>query len=335
MNRWFFLLILIVFSDCSDQIKKTKHNALPSSLSFFNNKLKKGLEKDSLAYYVLQLDEINKGHVPDSLQQEFLFAQFRYTYRLGQIDSAISILHHVIGLSDPKVLSAPETKYYISLMNVYYQKNDFLNCLGTSEKAISLFKTDDLKNKGRTYNLRQRSYTALENYSQALKENLLAQEVFEIAKDTSNIINNQIGRASIYFYNQNDLEKALATLKNTTIDISKLSSSINYRFHGTMGSILFEKKLYDQALIAFQKATKYNKERASSNMRHQSLINNYINLSNTYLELNQLEKSNMYIDSVFTLGFEKIGYLNQKAALKTRLQIGIKEPKNLLLRKLN
>lgn len=327
MNKWLYLLYLIVFVGCSDQNKEINFSFSSSPTTFFNNKLKTGLEQDSLTYYAFQLDQINNGYVPDSLRQEFLFTQFRYIYRLGEIDSAINTLQYIISLSEPEVLSNNEAKYYEVLINLYYGKNDFLNCLGTSEKMISLLSKDDIDTKAIIYNYQQRAYTATGNFEQALKANSKVLEAFEISKDTVNIVNSKVGRASIYF-SQNNLDQALKTLQDIKIDISSLTTNIYYQYYENLGTIQYEKGLYKQALTAFLKASDYI-TKTSPNLDKEALINNYNNISCTYLKLGKIQVSSTYIDSAYSLGINTVRHNTQKAILKTKLEIEINKQNNL------
>ncbi|SHJ79333.1 Histidine kinase [Reichenbachiella agariperforans] len=323
MTNWFYLTLFVTFVSCSHH-KTVENTAQVSDLpTHYNNKLKTGLEHDSLQYFALQLSSIIEMDIPDSLKRQYRYVQFRYLYRLGEVDSAIHELRRATDYAEEPHLSERSAFYYRALMNAYYLQNDFLNGLGTAEKMISMLGEQDYKSKALAYNYIQRVYTSMEKHDQSLSANALAYDMFEQAHDTANMMVSKISRASIYF-GQQDLDLALNTLSEINIDLTQLSPNINYQYYGNLGAIQFENHLYSDALQTFHKAAYYI-DLLPANVKTSALINNYLNLSHAYYELDQLDLSSLYIDSVFWYGIDDAHYQNQKEALKKRLEIAIRK----------
>ncbi|MEL7005266.1 MAG: histidine kinase [Bacteroidota bacterium] len=322
MARYFYLLLFLYVLSCSDRGSQGILPGPATKVDELNSKLKNGLGEDSLRFYRQQLLALNKEEMPDSVRAELQYVQFRYLYRLDEKDSAISSLKRATDFSDQGITSDRQALYYRALMNIYYYAGDFLNGLGTAEKMASLLSGTDYKHRALSYNYLQRVNNAMGNYDEALKANSLAKEMFAKAGDTANVMVSQISRAGIYS-SQKKVYDALTTLNNLRGEIVRFSPNINYQYYGNLGAIQYGSEDYKGALFSFHKAL-YYAQLISPRAKKPAVINNYINLSNTYFALNELDSSDAYIDSVFVMGLDNTEYPNQKEALRMKLQLAMK-----------
>lgn len=313
------LLCCLVIIAC----KKEQEVVSPKLPSYFNSKIKKGMSKDSLGFYFKQLKKISKNNLSDSLNAEFHYVTGRYNIRLKKYDSAISNFNKATSFSKKRIKDNREVLFFRALMDTYYSfKNDYLNGEGVNEKLHSLLDEKDYKNRAYVYGFRENVKAALNQFEEALIANDSAATMYLRAGDTINYTMSKISRSSIYSSLGNQ-EKAIKELFEARKYEESLKNTGKYQLYGTLGFYLFYNKSYNKAIQAYRKSLSISKKLPSS-LAKTRVINNYINLSSTYMKLNKYGLAKKYVDSIFQLGLNNIDYINQKDALKINLEIAYK-----------
>ncbi|CAL2101429.1 conserved protein of unknown function [Tenacibaculum sp. 190130A14a] len=317
------LFSFIVFFGCQKRLSNLEEPNLPH---YYNTKVY--LETDSLNYYLEELENIPKEHLSDSLKAEYSFAKSRFNYSLGKYDEAINILNYVTSFTTDRIKSDREVLFFRALSLVYYRKkNDYLSAEKINEKLLALLKDDDYKNKAFVYQFKHNVKLALEEYEGALAASKLAADYFLKAGDTANHGMSKISNAVLYSTLKNQ-EKAGDILDNFKFE-HKLDSLGKYQLYASKGYYYNKNGFYNKAIVEFDKALFFTKQLKQKNLIKQRLVNNYINLSNSYIGLKKYNIAEQYLDSVYNLGISDIEYDDQRAALKKSLEVSHYRKENL------
>ncbi|MDC1162281.1 histidine kinase [Tenacibaculum sp.] len=317
MKNYIIVLIFFMALSCKKKINKEVTFKLPN---YFNKKIKRGFSKDSLLFYLKELSKVPKTNLSDSIKAEFHYVTGRYNIRLQRYDEAISDFNEATLFSEKSITSNREVIYFRALMETYFRyKNDYLNGEGTNEKLHSLLSVDDYRNRAYVYNYRQRVKESLNQFEEALIANDSAAILFLKSKDTVNYVKTKISESSIYM----SLGKREFAIKKLTEAIkyeNHLSFIGKYELYSTLGFLHYKKDQFESSINSYNKSLFFSKQLSTSLIKTR-VINNYINLSNVYIELKNFEVAKKYVDSIFILGIKNIDYVNQKSALKTNLEI--------------
>lgn len=317
------LLCLFTVIGCKKNVDTSEEFRLPH---FFETKL--NLERDSLEYYFEELQNIPKGKLSDSLKREYSYMSSRINYRLGNFDSVLDTLTYVISFTKDKIKSDRELLYFRALRDVYFKgKNDYLNAEKVNEKLLSLLDDEDYAYKAHVYDFKNQLKVALEKNKEALDAGIIAANMFLKAGDTANYATSYIANAVMYSSLGNQ-EKAYDMLSNFKYD-NHLETVGKNQLHASLGYYYNTNKLYEKAIVSFNKALSYTKVLPEKNLIKSRLVNNYINLSDSYIGLKKYDVAQKYIDSIFSLGLDNVEYDNQRAALKNSLVTSYLRKENL------
>ncbi|MCF2876642.1 MULTISPECIES: histidine kinase [unclassified Tenacibaculum] len=324
MKRKIIIICCLIVISC----KKTQEKVLPKSPSFFNNKIKRSIPKDSLELYLNLLKSIPKGNLSDSLKAEFYYTSGKYDIRLKEYDSAISNFNKATSFSESKIKSNREVLYFRALRQTYFTyKNDYLNGEGVNEKLLSLLDNKDYKNKAYVYYFKQIVKAKLKQFKEALIASDSATTMLLKVGDTTNYVMAKIGRSTI-LSSLNEQNKAIEELKKTLKYEDNLKTAARYELYGALGFYYYNNDLFHKGISAFEKALAFSKN-LPSYLTKTRQANSYLNLSKSFIRLKKLDLAQKYIDSIYDLGIEDIGFTNQRSVLKTNLEILSKRGKGI------
>lgn len=288
--------------------------------SFFNAKIEKGIDKDSLELYLGQLKKISKNSLSDSLKAEFYYTSGRYNIRLKKYDSAISNFNKATSFSRKKIKSNREVLFFRALRVTHLRyKNDYLNAEGVNEKLLSLLDNKDYKNKAYVYYFKQGIKVKLKQFEEALKASDSATTMLLKVGDTTNYVMAKIGRATIYS-SLGEQSKAIKELKKAHGYEDNLKIAAKYELYGALGFYYFNNELFKKCVFLFEKALAFSKQLPSHLIKTRQ-ANSYLNLAKTYVKLNELDIAKQYVDSIYDFGLSDIDFTNQRSILKTNLEI--------------
>ncbi len=325
MKKYILVLCFLIAFACQKKQDEVVLSKLPD---YFNSKIKRRLSKDSLRIYLDQLKNIPKTKLSDSLKAEFYYESGRYNIRLEKYDDAINDFNGAISFSKDKIKYNREVLYFRALRETYFSyKNDYLNGEGVNEKLFSLLDENDYKNRAYVYYYKQKIKAALEQFDDALIASDSATTMLLRVGDTTNFVMAKIGKSSIYS-SLGKQDQAINELTKAIVYESYLKTTAKYELYGALGFYFYNSKLFNKAVLAFKKALAFSKQ-LPSHLIKTRVVNNYINLSKSYIELKELDIAKKYIDSVFYLGLDNIDYISQRGALKINLEILHKKKKGV------
>lgn len=323
MNKIFYLLLLSFTFACKENLHKNK-DKLPS---FYFQKSKENLSKDSLLFYAKEIEEINTSKVSDSLKAEYAFMTGRFYNKLTDYDKAINYFNKATSFSKT-ITNDRQVLHFRALIAMYHRKKqDYLNASGVNEKLHHLLDSSDYKNLAFVFNNKYHINVALTKYGKALEDNLIAAKFYLKSKDTLNYLIATLGNAAMYS-SLGKADEANEELNKVIPYQNLMNNSMNYQFHATQGYVYNQKENYAKAIESYKRSLFYSKNQSKSSSKSE-VINAYLNLSSIYLKLNSLELTEKYIDSIFDLGMENIDFADKKEALKNaveadyRLQKGV------------
>ncbi|WP_272150216.1 histidine kinase [Tenacibaculum aiptasiae] len=324
MKRKIIILCCLIVISC----KKTPEKVLPKSPSFFNNKIKRNIPKDSLEFYLELLKNIPKENLSDSLKAEFYYTSGRYNIRLKKYDSAVSNFNKATSFSGNKIKSNREVLYFRALRQTYFTyKNDYLNGEGVNEKLLSLLDSKDYKNKAYVYYFKQTVKAKLKQFKEALVASDSATTMLLKVGDTTNYVMAKIGR-SIIHSSLNEQDQAINELRKTLKYEDNLKTAARYELYGSLGFYYYNNELFHKGISAFKKALVFSKK-LPSHLTKTRQANSYLNLSKSFIRLKKLDLAQKYVDSIYALGIEDIDFTNQRSVLKTSLEILSKKGKGI------
>ncbi|WP_431164564.1 histidine kinase [Tenacibaculum halocynthiae] len=325
MKKIIVIVCFLLAFGCGKKQDKVMLKKLPS---YFNNKIGNRLSQDSLKFYLEKLKEIPKKRMSDSLKAEYHYVSGRYNNRLENYDIALNNFNKATSFSKGKIKSDREVFYFRALMITYYRyKEDYLNAEGVNEKLLTLLNEYDYKNKAYVYHFRQRVKVKLKQFDKALIANDSATVMFLKVKDTTNYAMSKIGRSNIYS-SIGKQDMAINELAEASKYENYLKTVAKYQLYGTLGSYFYSSKLFDKAIHTYKKALVFSKQ-LPSHLRKTRIVNNYNNLSKSYIKLKKLDIAKKYIDSIFQIGLNNLNYINQRNTLKTNLEILYKQDKDI------
>ncbi len=319
MRKLVLALLLLSVLSCQ---KQSPQQAATTTLTpdYFNDQIAKGLEQDSLQYYLEALNKVPKENLSDSLKAEFAYVAGRFNNRLKDHDKAIENFTYATSFIKDKIKHDREVLHLRALMETYFvRKNDYLNGEGTNEKLWSLLADNDHRNKAYVYSFRERVKKSLNKLDEALVANDSATKLFLRAGDTLNYFIMKMGRSNL-LSSMAKPNEAIQTLHEVKPYEASLNTENKYLLHATLGYYHFVNYNLGEVISEYEKANVYAKKLPEHRGRSR-VINNYLNLSNAHIERNELNLAEKFIDSIFNIGFENLEYFNQKAALKTKLEI--------------
>lgn len=313
-----FLLLIAVVS-CEKE-----HQSFDfQSPDFFYKKTRQGLSKDSLAFYLDILENIPTEKLSDSLQAEYAYMTSRFHDRLLDYDAAIEKLLFATSFTKKKIKNSREMSYFRALSAMYFwRKNDYLNAAGVNQKMAKLLDSTDYKNRAFIHHNNQSLQTALGKPNEALVENAKAKEFFLKAKDTGNYLVSSLDRVPILnSLSRND--EAQQELHSVLPYEHLLDTQRKYQLYSAQGYSYNSTKKFVNALNAYKKALTYSKQ-LDPRVSLQEVANCYLNVGVMYSKLNNYQQSKIYLDSVFSLGMDRLNFTDQQEALRTKLEISYK-----------
>ena len=275
---------------------------------------------DSILFFTSQSQELLSAYknVEDSLKAENNFLIGTYFDKVNTRDSAIQYYYKAIKYN---IASANKIySYYRSLMNVYFDKGDYINALNIADSLIrKLDTTKNFKQLGKAYNFKVMVYYSLNDFNKALFNNTESIKYLNKYNDTL-ALNTTINTRSRIFYGLHQKEKAVKILKDVLKDPHKLSNLNKYQSYTRLGIYYFYDMKYDAAkkayLIALENAKKTNNKKTLPNT-----ANCYNNLAEVCIKLDEFKLAKKYLDSTFLLDVNKLSEQHVSSALKYKLQL--------------
>ena len=316
---WLPVLLFFVLVSCIKQ----KENLSEKPPHFYYKKSKTALSRDSLSFYLKEIERINKQHLSDSLKAEYAYMTSRYHYRLRNYNKAIENLKYATSFTKDSFKNSREISYYKALISTYLRgKNDFLNAAGVNEKLYQLLDKNDYSNLANVFYWKHKIKIGLNKPKEALPANQKVIDLFIQLKDTMNYTIATLDRAAI-FSSLSDYTQAEKTLANVILYEKHLDLPTKNQLYSTQGFAFNQNNQFPKAIIAYKKALQFSKQLQTTSKK-QRTANNYLNLSIANIGLKNYKTASKYLDSVFQLNIKSLGFQDQKEALKLKIELAYK-----------
>ena len=316
--NFLFILLLLIFS-CSKKNLKTNDGV--SKIDILQKKIKKS-NNDSILVYLGQIDKLIKVNptIPDSLITETYFLKGQYYLKYKNNKDSVFYFFKKVILSVDEIKRKREVTYFKTIANTYLLKGDYSNANSTIDKLKNLtFK----KNLGFIYNFKQRANQKIKNYNKSLEFNKLAVRFFKSKKDTNAIVVSLISQANLYYRYFNNEKKALKILDSLSLTNS-LSNYNKNQINQNYGIIYFYDNDYKKAIKHYKKAVENIKQ--TNNKKELAIT--YINISEAYYQLNDIDNYKKYTDST-KIYWNYLGSSHQKFLLGLDLKQSYNSKNNI------
>ena len=246
------------------------------------------------------------------------YHQGKEYYRNGDIEKAKEAYKLALEKSTSNDFSE-HYKYFSRLIGIYLSKNEYGDAISLIKEFDELTITPDDQKKKAVYAAYISTYTGSLQFDNALDYISKLKELSKNTNDDEYLIHAAICESVVYHKlgNNKEASKILNDLVNDNSEISLLQQS--YIF-GDIGIYEFYQGEFENAIEYYTQSL--SKKRQLTN---QDQINNiavqYANIAEAYIELNELDKAKVYLDSFKSLNQGKIDNTIRRGVFKYELRI--------------
>ncbi len=285
---------------------------------------------DSMGLWLDELEYTQRGFsIPDSLAEQTCFYRGLYLFQQKQLDTATTLFEQAISFIRPPI-SGSQIEYFRIAWTAYSRQGEYGESLALSNTLESLLGDDSSpRKKSLLYFIREDAYRQQDSFEQAIYYNNLYVEQLELLRDTQRIAQAIIHQALYSYYHYQDVERTFAILDRLVEREHLYSSYTNRLIHGEYGVYLFYEGDYKGALASYKRGlAELQKTKGEAN-NGVFLAEAYSNIAETYIQLGDFERAQMYLDSVYDLGLNSISEDVRKNTLRYQLELVYRDGQGL------
>ncbi|MEO1032775.1 MAG: histidine kinase [Bacteroidota bacterium] len=296
-----FLLIslCLLLLNCSQGDSEQELRNTIDSVLTYQEKAKTN-SADSTLTYLRIADQIilNNKNIPDSIVIEHMFLKGLYFYDAKQLDSATYYFHNTVNRVDLSNISPRAIDYFRKTLATDLEtENSLPNGISTANKFIEgLLKTKDYDNLIYPYNFLDRAHRLIGDYKKALYYNEKALEAAELSGNKNVSAITTVSRSKL-LYSLNKKAEAYQLLDGILENKSTYSNDACRQLFTNYGILNYYDADYKRAVINYKKALSYLKKETAHPEYYYFLVESFVNLSEAYMELEDYNSSEAYLDS--------------------------------------
>ena len=282
-----------LFINCS--IKNKEKQSIVDETLILHEKVEKN-NTDSTLYYITKANKTLALLEPpiDSLLIDNHYLKGKYYLQVKNPDSAAYYFHKAINLIDEKNIQPKHLKYFRNAWDNDLKIEHYSNGNSIANKYINI-----CAHKKETQTLEHAYFFLGElNYELNNKEKELAyyKKALQAAKVSENkSMSNLISLAIVENIFSSDRAKAFRFLDS----LSKEQNSAleNRNLYHKYGILRFYNNEFEEAIKNYKKAVHYSKKNSKSKQFDYNMTYGYANIAEAYIELNDIEHAEKYLDS--------------------------------------
>ncbi|WP_422106114.1 histidine kinase [Winogradskyella sp.] len=296
-----FLLIslCLLLLNCSQGDSEQELRNTIDSVLTYQEKAKTN-SADSTLTYLRIADQIilNNNNIPDSIVIEHMFLKGLYFYDAKQLDSAAYYFHNTVNRVDLSNISPRAIDYFKKTLATDLEtENSLPNGISTANKFIEgLLKTKDYDNLIYPYNFLDRAHRLIGDYKKALYYNEKALEAAELSGNKNVSAITAVSRSNL-LYGLNKKAEAYQLLDSILENKNAYSNDARRQLFTNYGILNYYDADFKNAVINYKEALFYLKKETAHPEYYYFLVESYVNLSEAYMELEDYNRSEAYLDS--------------------------------------
>lgn len=295
------LLLLLFFFNCSKKTSIGNLNDTIGQIVLLQKKAKANVN-DSTLLYIKKADGLIKSteNIPDSLIVENIFRKGYYYSQIKERDSATHYFYEAITLAKDAVIPPErELVYYRETCENDLNANRYANCISTINTYVDIVsKREDPTYLMYAYNILERIHGTFGDEEKALYYNEKTQEIATFCNniDMSSITSS--AKASLLAsYKLNRNKEALVLLDSISKNTKSYSNLVNTQLFSNYAISNYYDSNYPEAIKNYKKSIFYNKKDTLNVFYEHYMLENYLNISEALVELEEYETANKYLDS--------------------------------------
>ncbi len=289
------ILLSFLFACTTNQTSINKR--IEKNIETFQQKSIKNTS-DSTLFYLRNAALLIKSNpsVSDSLKSENDYLTGSHYSAIGQVDSASIYYYKAIDRIKDSIKNDREYDYIYHAWSTHQQLKEYGECIAITKRFQSLTRENDYKNKLRSYYQYIETYTASQNYKEALKYADLRIQTFKEINDTENLVLATITRTEIQFLYLNDKENAYQTLNGLLLKKDSLTHDQKRQLYIQYGYYLHLDGNYKEARDYYHKGLYAIKQLDKTLFYTKEYARIYANLGEVYLDLKVYDSAQIYLD---------------------------------------
>lgn len=270
-----------------------------------------------------------QASVPDALKAHTFYHRGKYLYQLGQLDSAAILFHDAISLTQAPI-SRAQSEYFRMAWAAYSAVGEYGECLAISNTLESLIGTiASPRQRALLYFIRENAYRQQGDFQKAKDYNLRYIEQLELARDTYGLVSADFSKVFYAYYINQDVDETFAILGTLVEQEDQYSHDLNRLIHGEYGVYLFFEGAYQKALGAYQRGLYHVHRMEGDPNQGIYLATFYSNIAEAYIQLNDFNNAQVFLDSVHQLGLESIPEDVRNNTLRYQLELVYRDRQGL------
>ncbi len=322
------LLLLLLFFNCSKTTSKEDLKSTIRQIVALQKKAKTNVN-DSTLLYINKANGLikNTENIPDSLIIENIFRKGYYYSQIKERDSATHYFYKVITLAkDAAIHPERERTYYRETCENDLKANRTANCMNTISTYVDIVsKREDPTDLMYAYNILENIHRTLNNHKEALYYNEETQKIATFCNNEEISSITSAAKATLLTpHKLNRNKEALVLLDSISKNHKNYSDLANIQVFRNYAISNYYDYNYPEAVKNYKKSIFYTKKDTLNILYDDYMLENYLNISEAFIELEKYETATKYIDSASLhidakSSFELISFLG---VLKLRLSYG-------------
>lgn len=283
------------------------------------------ISEDSVYPILKNLEQkyLGKPSYPDSLRAENQYLLGLHFKNKAQLDSAATYFYNAIEYIKDSVATDRQAAYFSSTYDTYAALGLYADCLTIGEKFENLLNPEvDHKAYTWAYHWQKTAYLARGKYKEASE--VVNKQIEHVRKNNKEDLPYALNvLAEIKYYYLKDKKGAFETLEEVLKNEDSLTFNFKQQTHTNYGVYQYFEGDFNKALFHYLKALEAGKQNLVHPDYTNALADNYNNIGEVYIDLNQYNKARVYLDSVQNLGIQNLARDRQKALLNYELRLAI------------
>ena len=295
------LFLLLLFFNCS---KTTSTGDLKNKIEQIATLQKKAKANvnDSTLLYIREANSLIKSteNIPDSLIIENIFRKGYYYSQIKERDSATHYFYEAITLAKNAVISPERERiYYRETCENDLKTNRTVNCMNTINTYVDIVsKRDDPTDLMYAYNILENIHRTLNNYEEALYYNEETQKIATYCNNDEISSITSAAKATLLTPRRlNRNKEALVLLDSISKNHKKYSDLANIQVFRNYAISNYYDHNFPEAIKNYKKSIFYTKKDTLKTFYEDYMLENYLNVSEAFIELEKYETATKYIDS--------------------------------------
>jgi len=315
-----FLFLLLI--SCGD--KSTRKNAAIKVIELHKKAMDTYLTNlDSNYIYLKQAQDIAKAtSISDSLKAENDYFMGWHFHHANKRDSAVVYLHRATEYVKDSIKTEREIQYFYRTWEAYQYLGRYGDCFALTRRYMSMIdKEKNHEARAWGYFFNQVNYQLVKDYDKSMEYSQRYLEAIMQIQDTLWLTVAQMGHSQLIYSGSGDLDGAIKIMDELIPKEKYLTNDINSQIFNQYGIFMYYKEDYQVALQYYLKAIEFTKKTTDISVKKTTLGNIYANVGEVYIDLGEYEKSEIYLDSVYFLGFNNLQDEVQRNTLNYKLRL--------------